>query len=172
MTALTRGCIAGLMHHHRSMAGLVAPIANSYERLKPASLSGYWCNWGVDHRGVTTRLSAEGGKRSRIEHRMGDAAANPYTLVATVLQAARLGFTGKYDLPPAETADCLVNHDAKIGAPDSLAEALKLLAEDTALINAVGDLLVANHIGIKEAEIAKTAALQGDALRDYYIHYV
>jgi glutamine synthetase len=172
MTALTRGCIAGLMHHHRGMAGLIAPIANSYERLKPASLSGYWCNWGVDHRGVTTRLSAEGGKRSRIEHRMGDAAANPYTLVATVLQAARLGFTGRYDLPPAETADCLVNHDAKIGAPDSLAEALKLLAEDTALTNAVGDLLVANHIGIKEAEIAKTAALEGDALRDYYIHYV
>src|SRR5688572_31976422 len=91
MTALTRGCIAGLMHHHRGMAALVAPTVNSYQRLKPASLSGYWCNWGVDHRGVTTRLSAEHGVKSRIEHRMGDAAANPYTLVATVLQAARLG---------------------------------------------------------------------------------
>ena len=75
------------------MAGLIAPTVNSYERLKPASLSGYWRNWAIDHRGVTTRLSADGGRRARIEHRMGDGAANPYTLVAPVLQAARLGST-------------------------------------------------------------------------------
>ena len=53
-----------------------------------------------------------------------------------------------------------------------MAEALKLLAEDKALTGAIGELLVANHIGIKEAEINKTASLQGDALRDYYIYYV
>jgi len=63
MTDLAKGCVAGLMHHHRGMAGLVAPTVNSYERLKPASLSGYWRNWGIDHRGVTTRLSAETAPR-------------------------------------------------------------------------------------------------------------
>ncbi|MGH6893948.1 MAG: hypothetical protein ACREEP_17015, partial [Dongiaceae bacterium] len=172
MTALTRGCVAGLMHHHRGMAGLVAPTVNSYQRLKPASLSGYWCNWSVDHRGVTTRLSAEGGKKSRIEHRMGDAAASPYTLVATVLQAARLGLTEKYSLPPAETSDCFTGHDAKTGAPESLPEALQALSADAKLVAAVGELLVQNHIAIKEMEIQKTSALEGDALRDYYIHYV
>lgn len=172
MTDLAKGCIAGLMHHHRGMAGLIAPTVNSYERLKPASLSGYWRNWGVDHRGVTTRLSAETGVKARLEHRMADAAANPYTLVATVLQAARLGVVNKYALPPAETADCIMSHDAKDGTPDSLAAALKELAADTALVSAVGELLVANHIGIKELELERTAALEGDALRDYYIHYV
>jgi len=169
---LTRGCIAGLMHHHRSMAGLIAPTVNSYERLKPATLSGYWRNWGVDHRGVTTRLSSELGKRARIEHRLGDASANPYTLVAAVLQAARLGFTGKYNLPPAETADCILNHDAQDGVPDNLAEALRALADDKPFVAAMGELLVGNHIGIKEGEIKRTAGLEGDALRDYYIHYV
>jgi glutamine synthetase len=172
LNALTRGCIAGLMHHHRGMAGLVAPTVSSYQRLRPATLSGYWRNWGVDHRGVTTRLSAEGGKRARIEHRMGDASANPYTLVAAVLQAARLGFSGKYELPPAETADCILDHDAQIAVPDSLSEALKALAADKPFTAAIGETLVANHIVIKEAEIRKTAGLQGDALRDYYIHYV
>lgn len=172
MTELTRGCVAGLMHHHRGMAGLVAPTVNSYQRLKPASLSGYWCNWGVDHRGVTTRLSTEGGKKARIEHRMGDAAANPYTLTAAVLQAAKLGFVGKYNLPPAETADCIMNHDAKVGVPDTLPEALQALSADAKLASAVGELLVQNHVGIKELEIQKTAALEGDALRDYYIHYI
>jgi glutamine synthetase len=172
LSDLTRGCVAGLMHHHRGMSGLIAPTVNSYERLKPASLSGYWCNWGIDHRGVTTRLSTEGGKKARIEHRMGDAAANPYTLVATVLQAAKLGFTGKYPLPPAETADCIERHDATVGVPDNLGEALKALAEDKKITAAVGELLVANHIGIKEGEIRRVAALEGDAVRDYYIYYV
>src|SRR5262249_1155344 len=103
---LARGCVAGLMRHHAGLAGLLAPTVNSYARLKPASLAGYWRNWAVDHRGVTARLSAEGGARSRIEHRMADGAANPYTAVATILQAARLGLRGGYPLPPPETGDC------------------------------------------------------------------
>ena len=51
-------------------------------------------------------------------------------------------------------------------------QALQALAADTKLVAAVGELLVQNHIGIKEVEVQKTAALEGDALRDYYIHYV
>jgi glutamine synthetase len=78
MNDLARGCIAGWMRHHKAMAGLIAPNALSYARLQPASLSGYWCNWGGDNRNVTVRLSAEGGKKARLEHRMADAAANPY----------------------------------------------------------------------------------------------
>jgi glutamine synthetase len=172
LTALARGCIAGLMRHHQGMAGLLAPTVNSYERLRPASLAGYWRNWAIDHRGVTVRLSTEGGARSRIEHRMADGAANPYTAVATVLQAARLGVVGKYPLPPAETGDCFASHDAEDGAPETLRAALKALAADRELVEAVGEPLVANHIFIKEHELEKTAALEGDALRDYYIHYV
>jgi len=172
MTDLTRGCIAGLMHHHRGMAGLVAPTVNSYERLKPASLSGYWRNWAVDHRGATTRLAAESGERSRIEHRMGDGAANPYTLAAVVLQAARLGVTGGYALPPAETADCIERQDAGDGVPDDLGAALQALAADDKLVSAIGKTLVENHIFVKENELRTTAALEGDALRDFYIYYV
>jgi glutamine synthetase len=172
MPALTRGCIAGLMHHHAAMAGLIAPTVNSYDRLKPASLSGFWRNWGVDHRGVTTRLSAEGGAKSRIEHRMADGAANPYTTVATILQAARLGFVGNYDLAPAETADCLETHDAKDGVAENLGGALDALEADKALVAAVSEGLVENHVFVKRHEIERVASLEGDALRDYYINFI
>lgn len=172
MTALAKGCVAGLMHHHRGMAGLIAPIANSYDRLRPASMSGYWCNWGGDHRGVTTRISAEGGPKARIEHRMGDGAANPYVLVATVLQAARLGLENNYTLPPRETGDCFEHSSATSAAPDNLAQALDELEADTALREAVGSMLVDNHVFMKRAEIEKTAKLQGEALRDFYINYI
>jgi glutamine synthetase len=172
MTKLAKGCVAGLMHHHRGMAALIAPIVNSYDRLKPASMSGYWCNWGGDHRGVTTRVSAEGGAKARIEHRMGDGAANPYVLVATVLQAARLGFIKGYALPPRETGDCFEHTTATSAAPDTLTDALDALEADEALRMAVGDGLAQNQIFMKRAEVEKTAKLEGQALRDFYINYV
>ncbi|MFK5977459.1 MAG: glutamine synthetase family protein [Rhizobiaceae bacterium] len=169
---LAKACMAGLLHHHKGMAALVAPTVTSYMRLQPASLAGYWANWAVDHRGVTTRISAEGGKHARIEHRMGDATANPYTLVATVLQAARLGFVNGYDLQPAETQDCFEGQDATISVAKNLAVALVDLAADEALVRAVGQGLVDNLIFMKEDEIEKTKDLKGDALRDFYIHYL
>ena len=172
MNDLAKGCIAGWMKHHKGIAGLVAPNALSYARLQPASLSGFWCNWGGDNRNVTARVSAEGGKKARLEHRMPDAAANPYTTVATVLQAALLGYEGKYALPPKETGDGFTGNDAPHGTAASLTEALDDLAADTALSSAVGQGLVDNHIFMKRAEVEKTAALEGDALRDWYIWYL
>ena len=58
------------------------------------------------------------------------------------------------------------------GVAASLTEALDDLQADTALTNAVGAGLVENHIYMKRAEVDKTAALEGDALRDWYIWYV
>jgi len=172
LSSLARGCIAGLMFHHSAMAGLLAPCVNSYERLQPASLSGYWRNWGFDHRGVTTRVASESAERARIEHRMADGAANPYTAVATVLQAAKLGVERQYELPPAETGDCFENTDAKEGVPENLGAALDALQGDTTLTEAVGQTLVENLVFIKRDEIEKTAALEGQSLRDFYIHYI
>jgi glutamine synthetase len=169
---IATGCMAGLVHHHQSMAGLLAPTVTSYERLQPAGLAGFWNNWAIDHRGVTTRIASEGGAKARLEHRMADATANVYTAVATVLQAARLGVENGYALPPAETQDCFEGQDATLGSPASLAEALKLLKADKALTGAVGQLLVDNLIFVKTDEIEKTKDLSGDALRDWYIHYL
>jgi glutamine synthetase len=172
LSPAARGAVAGLMRHHASMAALVAPTVNSYQRLKPGSMSGYWRNWAVDHRGVTTRISAQGGARARIEHRMGDAATNPYVLVAAVLQAALLGFRGGYDLPAPEGGDCLSHTDATDGVPTDLAGALDALQADSTFVAAIGETLIGNHVAIKRAELRETAALEGDALRDYYIHYI
>jgi glutamine synthetase len=172
INALTQHCVAGLLAHHQALAGLLAPSMNSYDRLKPASLSGYWKNWAIDHRGVTVRLCPEAGEAARIEHRMADGAANPYTTVAAVLQAARLGVVGKLALPPMETGDCLENKDATEGVPDSLPAALDALEADQALVEAVGAGLVANHVGIKRHEAQKLAGFTHEAVRDYYLRYI
>ena len=77
MNDLARGCVAGLMQHHRGLAGLLCPTANSYQRMQPGILSGYWQNWGGDHRCVTTRISGEGGTKARLEHRMARCHVQP-----------------------------------------------------------------------------------------------
>lgn len=169
---LMQRCIAGLLHHHESMAGLLAPIVNSYQRLRPASLSGYWANWGFDHRCVTVRVSAEQGAGARIEHRMGDCAASPYVAIATVLQAALLGETRGYDLPPPEERDALENVSTERHTPHSLAQALDALEHDPLLTQAVGQALVDNFIAIKRAEIAELADKDEQAVFDYYAHYI
>ena len=172
MNDLARGCIGGLIHHHQGLAGLVAPTANSYQRLAPGSLSGHLCNWGGDHRNVTTRISSEGGAKARLEHRMADASSNPYTATAAVLQAARLGVKNGYTLPPMETGDGFATWDATTTTALDLGGAIADLAADTALTTAVGQMLCDNHIFMKTQEVAKTADLSGDALRDFYIWHV
>jgi glutamine synthetase len=172
MNDLARGCLAGLVHHHKGLAGLIAPTANSYQRLQPGSLSGYWQNWGGDHRNVTTRVSSEGGPKARLEHRMADASANPYTAVAAVLHAARLGLENGYALPPIETGDGFERTDAKHCTANNLAGAINDLVADTALCQAVGQELVDNHAFMKQKEVKKTRDLEGEALRDFYVHFV
>lgn len=172
MNDLARGCLAGLLHHHKGLAGLIAPTANSYLRLQPGSLSGFWRNWGGDHRNVTTRISSEGGAKARLEHRMADAAANPYTAVAAVLHAARLGVENGHTLPPMETGDGFDRTDAKEGTAIDLRGAVADLEKDAALSQAVGPELVANHVYMKQKEVRKTRDLEGDALRDFYVHFI
>ncbi len=152
LSALTRQCVAGLVHHHRSMSALLAPTVNSYRRLRPASLAGFWANWGYDHRGVAVRIPGERGAATRIEHRLGDGAANPYVAAATVLQAARMGAENAYPLPPAETGDGLETVDTEVCAPENLGAALDALEQDEPLVSAVGELLVGNFVGIKRKE--------------------
>jgi glutamine synthetase len=172
LPALARGCVAGLLEHHEGMAALLAPTVNSYERLKPASLSGYWANWGLDHRSVSVRVSAEDGPAARIEHRVADGAASPYIAVATVLQAARLGVIDAPPLPPAEIADGLETVVAKRHIPDTLEAALDALVADTRLGAALGQPLVDNYVAIKRAEAAALAGKSPAEVFDYYAPFI
>lgn len=172
MNDLARGCLAGFLNHHKGLAGLIAPTANSYMRLQPGSLSGFWQNWGGDHRNVTTRISSEGGAKARLEHRMADASSNPYTTVAALLQAARLGVEKSYELGPMETGDGFDRTDTRESTAMTLKGAVADLEKDVVLTQAVGADLVANHVYMKQKEVRKTRDLEGDALRDFYVHFV
>ena len=159
--------IAGMLHHHKGLAALLNPTTNSYRRSKPGALAAYWANWGYDHRAATVRVSPDHGASARIEHRMADSTANPYVILAALLQAARLGQEHNYDLPEPETNDGIEVVCTDIHMGNSLEEALNDLESDTRLTQAIGQGLIDNFMEIKRAEITKVK----DCLDSEFVYY-
>ena len=172
LSDLAGQAVGGLVHHHEAMAGLLAPTVNSYDRLGPASMAGYWANWAEDHRLVTTRTSTESATSARLEHRMADSSANPYLAVATVLQAAMLGVRAGLPLPKAEDLDGLENIRATRHAPASLTRALDALEKNRLLTDAIGSLLIEAHLVMKRDEVKRLAGRSKEDIRDYYIPFI
>ena len=169
ISPLAKYMVAGLMAHHQGLAGICAPTVNAYKRLRPASLSGYWRNWGHDHRGATVRIPPERGAGARLEHRLSDGAAVIHSSMAAVLQAARLGVVDQLELGPAETGNGLDTIDATVGVALNLGAALDDLEADTALVAALGSELVAQHLAVKRSEWERfTNAVTDWELNEYF----
>jgi glutamine synthetase len=171
LSQLTHQCIAGMLSHHEGMTALLAPTVNAYKRLMPGQLAGYWANWGYDHRGVTVRVSAERGPMTRVEHRLADGAANPYTAVAALLHAARLGVVHEMEAIPAETGDCFETANTDRRAPANLAAALEALEGDKELTAALGKQFVEHFCTIKQAEWASFATAVTDWELKHYLPF-
>ena len=165
---LARQMVAGMLVHHQALAGICAPTVNAYKRLRPASLSGYWANWGHDHRGATVRIPPERGAAARLEHRLSDGAAVIHSAMAAVLQAARLGHVQGLELGPAESGNGLDTIDATVGVPPTLSAALDALEADHDLVQALGVDIVAQHVAVKRTEWERFLSATTDwEIREY-----
>jgi glutamine synthetase len=152
LSGLARQCIAGLVNDHLSMTAIVAPTVNAYKRLRPASLNGYYANWGHDHRGVAVRVPPARGQGTRLEHRLADGAAGVHIATAATLLAAFRGFTQDLDCPPAETKDCITDVDADVTVPPDLGAALDALEADKDFVEAFSPAYVEGFLAVKRAE--------------------
>jgi glutamine synthetase len=158
LSALARQSVGGLIGHHEAVAGLSAPLVNSYKRLMPGLIAGYWANWGLDNRFSTYRVPAERGSATRIENRMPCATASPYLAAAATLNAALLGVVDGADCgtPQLGDADAAPNTDRH--TPHTLAEALDAVEADTVLTEAMGPDLVAAYLTLRRHEVARWEA--------------
>ena len=172
LSKVAQQSIAGLIYHHEGLSGLLASTVNSYDRLNPASMAGYWANWAEDHRLVTTRTSTKTPKSARLEHRMADCASNPYLAVTAVLQAAKLGVTKNLPLTDAEDLDGIENTRATRHAPPSLDRAIDALDNDALLRSAVGSLLCDALIFLKRDEFNRLKGKTVDQVRDFYLPFI
>lgn len=161
LSALARHSIAGLCELHRPLVGLLAPTVNAYRRLQPGQLSGYWANWGLDHRCTSNRVPIARNAATRIESRVGDGAANIHLAVAAVLTAARLGLDMEMPLGPPETGDGFEDISTDVCAPANLSLALDELENATAFTQALGQPVVDNYVFVKRAEWERFIEAEG-----------
>jgi len=85
--------VAGCLKHLEASQLFLAPNANSYRRLQPESFAPVRSDWGYDHRAVSIRLPETTGTGARLEHRVAGADANPYLVMAVVLNGVADGLT-------------------------------------------------------------------------------
>jgi glutamine synthetase len=162
LSAVCRHSIAGLLAHHEALTAIGAPTVNSYKRLRPGMLSGYWANWGIDNRISTVRVPGERGRATRVEHRMADGTASPHLVLAALLAAMADGVEQSMTLPEPQVGDGDAAPNTERHAPHDLPSALDALEQDQVLVEALGEDLVACLVKIKRAECARWAAAVTD----------
>ncbi|MGB7859278.1 MAG: glutamine synthetase [Acidimicrobiia bacterium] len=171
LSLLARQCIAGIVNDHVSMTALVAPTVNAYKRLQPASLNGYYANWGLDHRGVALRVPPPRGMSTRLEHRVADGAASIHLAAAITLLSALRGVKAELNCPPAETQDCITGVDTDVSVPESLGAALDALESDKDFIADFSPDYVEGFMAIKRAEWTRYMAHTTDWEINEYLEY-
>jgi glutamine synthetase len=171
LSPLARRCIAGIVNDHASMTAIVAPTVNAYKRLKPASLNGYYANWGYDHRGTAVRVPPSRGQGTRLEHRLADGATSVHTAAAATLLAALRGVTHELECPPAETKDCITDVDADVTVPADLGAALDALEQDKDFVEAFSPAYVEGFLAVKRAEWDRYCRHTTDWEIDEYLEY-
>ncbi len=155
MSSLMRQCIGGLLAHYEGLAALSAPTINSYKRLMPGIIAGYWANWGLDNRMSTMRVPGERGEATRIENRMPCGSANVYLAAAAMLNAALLGVVDGLDCGEPQRGDGDAAPNTERHTPHTLAEAVAAFENDSVLCEAMGADLVRAYLAIRRDDVRR-----------------
>ncbi len=152
LSRLARSAIAGVLAHAPALAALHNPTINSYKRFGPDTLAPWLIDWGLDNRSAMIRIPPERGTATRLELRLGDASANPYLAVASLLGAAYLGIRDELE-PPAKLEGYGYDTSKAEKLPDNLTAALDALEADTELVDLLGPKFVRAFLAYKRNEI-------------------
>ena len=168
LSALGRHALAGLIAHHEALCAIGAPTINSYKRLRPGLIAGYWANWGLDNRFSTYRIP--GRARPGHPHRVPQPGrhASPHLITAALLAAMLHGVEEELPLPEPQVGDADAEPNTDRHSPHTLAEALDAVEKDAVLGEAIGGDLVRTFLGIKRADVARfDAAVTDWEIREY-----
>ncbi len=163
------GFVAGILEHMPAVMAFTAPSPNSYQRLAPGMWASAYAAYGLDNREAAVRLASPvAGRESataNVEIKPVDVTSNPYLALAAVLAAGMDGMDR--DLDPGEPtmvdpATLSEEERASKGIrplPSSPDEALDVLEQDDALVEALGEPLVRTHVAVARAQAATAREL-------------
>ncbi|MGC5568626.1 glutamine synthetase family protein [Streptomyces sp. FR-108] len=154
LSATALHAVAGLLAHAPALTALLNPTVNSYKRFGPDTLAPWLIDWGLDNRSAMVRVPPERGAGARLELRLGDAAANPYLLVAAASAAVLLGVRDAVE-PGAPLTGYGYDTASAPPLPTSLPAALDALEADTALTRLLGKEFVSAYVTYKRDEVGR-----------------
>ena len=157
LSEVAQHMIAGILGHANALTAFTNPTINAFKRLGPDTLAPSRANWGYDNRATLLRVPPERGEGTRLEIRIGDGAANPYLMVASVLAAGLDGIKRK--LSPSKAAEgWAYENDADPLLPLTFTQALDALEADPLFAEQMGATVIATHLTLKRDEIARYEA--------------
>ncbi|MER1985465.1 MAG: type I glutamate--ammonia ligase [Solibacillus sp.] len=167
--------MAGVLKHVQGFTAVTNPTVNSYKRLVPGYEAPCYVAWSAQNRSPLIRIPASRGLSTRIELRSVDPSANPYLAMAVILAAGLDGVKNGLTPPaPVDRNIYRMNLEERTengidSLPGSLDAALKTLAEDQVVVDALGEHIYANFKEAKEVEfdMFRTTVTQWE--RDQYL---
>jgi glutamine synthetase len=150
--------IAGLLKHIKGVAAITNPLVNSYKRLVPGYEAPVYLAWSCKNRTPLIRVPASRGAGTRVELRCPDPSANPYLVLACLLQAGLDGIKNNLQ-PPAQVEanifDMTNEERAAQGIdnlPNNLYEAVNFMRESELAKSALGEHIFNNYVKAKSIE--------------------
>jgi glutamine synthetase len=170
LSDIARSAIAGVLAHAPALAAVHNPTINSYKRFGPDTLAPWLIDWGLDNRSAMLRVPPERGRASRMELRLGDASANPYLAIASLLGAAYLGIRDGLT-PPAKLEGYGYDTSKADMLPGDLATAIEALEQDKDIAEILGPAFVAAFVAYKRNELQRFGHYVTDwEFREYAYH--
>ncbi|WP_203632124.1 type I glutamate--ammonia ligase [Lacticaseibacillus suibinensis] len=167
--------LAGLLAHARGLTAINNPTVNSYKRLVPGYEAPVYIAWSGTNRSPLIRVPQSRGLGTRLEMRSVDPTANPYLAIAAILEAGLDGVRKQLDPEEAVDRNIYSMQDTERKAnhiqdlPSTLHNALKALAADEVVKNALGEHLFRSFTDSKDLEWAAYRQSVSEWERNQYL---
>lgn len=164
---------AGILKYAPSLTAIYAPLAISYDRLRPHNWSSAGVFLGLENREALLRIcptvelnGADPEPQLHFEFRGGDIGANPWLLLAVILRAGLEGL--RQELEPAEVVIGDPSEDQVRPLPQDLASALELLSANAEVRDWLGEDLINTYLAVKRVELETVAEMSESEKCEWY----
>jgi glutamine synthetase len=147
--------LGGQLDYARHLAVLSTPTITGYRRYRPGTWAPTCPTWGLDNRTAMLRVMPHRGPSTRVENRLPDSAANPYLALAAMIVAGVEGIRQQTDPGPPATGNATT---AEVSLPLTVWDAIRCLAEETAVTTFIGRELITAYRGILRLATERFAA--------------
>ena len=150
--------IAGILKNIKGLSAVTNPLVNSYKRLVPGYEAPVYLAWSCSNRTALIRVPASRGAGTRVELRCPDPSANPYLVLAVLLQAGLDGIKNQLEVEEETVANIFAMSDKERkeagidNLPNNLYEAVNFMKESELAKSALGEHIYENYVEAKEAE--------------------